>query len=220
MVEKTGKILVISGGTIQASSMLKYIEEQKFDFIIAADSGMEFLYQHGKKPDMIVGDFDSADPVVLEAYRKMDGIEWKVFRPEKDDTDTELAVQTAAKSGAEEIHILGGTGSRLDHMLANVYLLGLLREQNINAYLVDEHNRVQVIEQNTVIKKATQYGKYVSLLPFMGAVEGITLKGMKYPLKDYTLNHCHSIGISNEIVEEQASIELRTGRLIVIESKD
>ena len=138
----------------------------------------------------------------------------------KDDTDTESAVQTAAELGAEEIHIVGGTGSRLDHMLANVYLLGLLREEGISAYLVDAHNRVQVIDQRTVIKRETQYGKYVSLLPFMGAVEGITLKGMKYPLEDYTLDHCHSIGISNEITGEQAEIEFRTGRLVVIESKD
>ena len=129
-------------------------------------------------------------------------------------------MQTAAELGAEEIHIVGGTGSRLDHMLANVYLLGLLREQGISAYLVDAHNRVQVIDQRIVIKKETQYGKYVSLLPFMGAVEGITLKGMKYPLEDYTLDHCHSIGISNEITGEQAEIEFRTGRLVVIESKD
>ena len=71
--------------------MLKYIEEQQFRYIIAADSGMEFLYKYGKKPDMIVGDFDSVDPAVLEAYRKMDGIEWKVLRPEKADTDTESA---------------------------------------------------------------------------------------------------------------------------------
>lgn len=220
MVQKTEKILVISGGAIEASFMLKYIEEQQFDHIIAADSGMEFLYRCGKKPDMIVGDFDSVDPAVLEAYRKMDGIEWKVLRPEKDDTDTESAVQTAAELGAEEIHIVGGTGSRLDHMLANVYLLGLLREEGISAYLVDAHNRVQVIDQRTVIKRETQYGKYVSLLPFMGAVEGITLKGMKYPLEDYTLDHCHSIGISNEITGEQAEIEFRTGRLVVIESKD
>ena len=98
--------------------------------------------------------------------------------------------------------------------------LGLLREEGISAYLVDAHNRVQVIDQRTVIKRETQYGKYVSLLPFMGAVEGITLKGMKYPLEDYILDHCHSIGISNEITGEQAEIEFRTGRLIVIESKD
>ena len=220
MIQKTKKILVISGGAIEASFMLKYIEEQQFRYIIAADSGMEFLYKCGKKPDMIVGDFDSVAPAVLVAYRKMDGIEWKVLRPEKDDTDTESAVQTAAELGAEEIHIVGGTGSRLDHMLANVYLLGLLREQGISAYLVDAHNRVQVIDQRIVIKKETQYGKYVSLLPFMGAVEGITLKGMKYPLEDYTLDHCHSIGISNEITGEQAEIEFRTGRLVVIESKD
>ncbi len=38
-------------------------------------------------------------------------------------------------------------------MLANVYLLGLLVEEGISAYLVDAHNRVQVIDQRTVIKE-------------------------------------------------------------------
>lgn len=214
------KILIISGGEIEESFVLEYMEEQHFEYMIAADSGMEFLYRHGKKPDMIVGDFDSTDPVVLEAYRKMEGIEWRRFRPEKDDTDTELAILIAAELGAKEVHILGGTGSRLDHVIANVYLLGLLEEKHIQAYLVDAHNRIQIINQQTVLEKESQYGTYLSLMPFMGTVEGVTLKGFKYPLNDYTFDGCHSIGISNEIVEKQAVIELRKGRLIVMESKD
>ena len=189
-----------------------FLKEHPDALIACADGGLRHARALGLHPDFMISDCDSMPEV--------EGAEVVRLRPEKDDTDTESAVQTAAELGAEEIHIVGGTGSRLDHMLANVYLLGLLREEGISAYLVDAHNRVQVIDQRTVIKRETQYGKYVSLLPFMGAVEGITLKGMKYPLEDYTLDHCHSIGISNEITGEQAEIELRTGRLVVIESKD
>ena len=42
MIQKTKKILLISGGAMEASFMLKYIEEQQFRYIIAADSGMSF----------------------------------------------------------------------------------------------------------------------------------------------------------------------------------
>ena len=213
------KINLLVGGPIENYPERLLEKRGQDELWVGADKGAVRLCEAGIKPILSIGDFDSSTN--RERYL-VDVMSREVMTsvPEKDDTDTESAVQTAAELGAEEIHIVGGTGSRLDHMLANVYLLGLLREEGISAYLVDAHNRVQVIDQRTVIKRETQYGKYVSLLPFMGAVEGITLKGMKYPLEDYILDHCHSIGISNEITGEQAEIEFRTGRLIVIESKD
>ena len=213
------KINLLVGGPIENYPEGLLEKRGQDELWVGADKGAVRLCEAGIKPLLSIGDFDSSTN--RERYL-VDVMSREVMTsvPEKDDTDTESAVQTAAELGAEEIHIVGGTGSRLDHMLANVYLLGLLREEGISAYLVDAHNRVQVIDQRTVIKRETQYGKYVSLLPFMGAVEGITLKGMKYPLEDYILDHCHSIGISNEITGEQAEIEFRTGRLIVIESKD
>ena len=71
----------------------------------------------GLVPDVIVGDFDSVDPAVLAFYRKMEHIVWEVHQPEKDDTDTELALKRAMAMGAGEIVILGATGGRLDHMI-------------------------------------------------------------------------------------------------------
>lgn len=214
------KVLIVSGGKIEEPFAVEYIKKEKFDFIIAADSGIEFLYRHQLKPDILVGDFDSADKKTVDYYKQDATVELREFKPEKDDTDTEIAVLLAIEKGAEEVHILGATGSRLDHMIANVSLLGLFLERQIPAYLVDAQNRVRLINRRMVLKKADQYGDYVSLLPFMGKVYGITLKGFKYLLTDYTMDSYHSIGISNEIVEKEAVITLTEGILLVVESKD
>ena len=122
--------------------------------------------------------------------------------------------------GYTQIHILGATGSRLDHVLSNIGLLGIGLEEGVEILLVDSHNRIRMIREGISISKKEQYGKYVSLLPFTPKVTGITLMGMKYSLTDYTMQSYTSIGISNEIVEEEAEIWLRDGVLLVIESKD
>ena len=141
------KVLLVSGGEIEDAFALQYIKAQSFSHVIAIDSGMEFLYRHGLKPDVIVGDFDSAEASVLEKYRQMPGIEWRKFQPKKDDTDTEIAVLTALEQGAEELHILGALGSRIDHSLANIRLLGFCMEKGVDAYLVDAQNRIRMMNQ-------------------------------------------------------------------------
>lgn len=214
------KVLIISGGKIEEPFAFDYIGSHEFNLIIAADSGIEFLYRHQMKPDILVGDFDSADENIVAFYREDPEVEFREFQPEKDDTDTEIAILLAIERGAEEVHLLGGTGSRIDHMMANVALLGLLLERQIPAFLADAQNRVRLINQRTVLQKDTQYGDYVSLLPFMGEVTGLTLTGFKYPLLDFTMGGCHSIGISNEIEEPEAVITMKSGSLLVVESKD
>lgn len=214
------KILIISGGKIEEPFAVDYMKSQNFDVVIAADSGIEFLYRHQLKPDILVGDFDSANKEIVAYYKNDPEVEFREFQPEKDDTDTEIAVLLAIEKGADEVHLLGATGSRIDHMLANVALLGLLLERQIPAYLVDAQNRIRLINGRTLIEKAVQYGDYVSLLPFMGEVRGLTLTGFKYPLENYTMGGYHSIGVSNEIVEEKAVITMKNGILLMVESKD
>jgi len=214
------KVLIISGGSIQDTFALNYIKEQQFNFLIAVDAGMDFLYRYNMIPDMMVGDFDSVNPKVLEAYKKQKSIKWRKFQPEKDDTDTEIAILTALEQGADEIHILGGMGSRMDHSMANVCLLGLCMEKEVPAYLIDKQNRIRLIHSQTILKQELQYGDFISLIPFMGKVKGLTLEGFKYPLFDYTMGEYHSIGISNEITKKEAVISLQKGILILIESKD
>lgn len=214
------RAVIIAGGQIQQDFSLAYIERYAFEYKVAVDSGLEFFYHTGTKPDRIVGDFDSVDSKALSFFEEQEQTEWLRLIPEKDDTDTEAALRGLIRDGYEEIHILGGIGSRLDHTLGNIGLLGIGLEMGIKIFLVDSRNRIRMIKSGISISKEEQYGTYISLLPFTPKVTGITLSGMKYPLTDYTMV-CHTtIGISNEIVEEEGKIFLKEGILLVFETKD
>lgn len=214
------KYLIVSGGTVNEGFLTKIVKNGGFDVILAADAGMEALYRDHILPDIIVGDFDSVNSDTLEYFHDKEQIEVCMLNPEKDDTDTEYAIREAIRRQAREIVIVGGTGTRIDHVLGNICLLGIGLEHQVKICLVDEHNRMRMIDQPLTLKKAEQYGKYVSLIPFSEYVQGVTLRGFKYPLTDYTMGGFNSLGISNEIVSEEASISLTSGQLIVIESKD
>lgn len=214
------KTLIVTGGTVDASFAVSYIRQQKFDYMIAADSGIHFFIQAGLRPNEVLGDFDSADPKQIAALRKDPGILFHQYQPEKDAVDTELALLLALDRGGSEIHILGGTGTRLDHMLGTVRLLGFAMDKGVPCFLVDRNNRIRLIREKTILTKAEQYGKYISLIPLTTQVTGVTLTGFRYPLCGYTLCGFSSIGVSNEIVADKAEIALADGILILVEARD
>ena len=214
------RALIVAGGSMDAAFGRNYIEKTRFDLTIAADAGMQFFYDTGGKPDWIIGDFDSVNGETLQYYKAKEDIGLIRLVPEKDDTDTEAAVRLAMKEGCGEIHILGATGSRVDHMLGNIGLLGIGLEEGVDIILADPQNRVRMIKDRLTLSRCGQYGNYVSLLPVTAEVTGVTLLGMKYPLRDFTMRRYRSLGISNEITEDTAEIILKEGVLLVIEALD
>lgn len=214
------KIIIISGGFVSDAFVREQIEQCQPDYIIAADSGMECLRRIGLKPNMIIGDFDSVQCETLSYFQKQQGIEWKELNPIKDDTDTEFAIRQAITLGAKEIILLGATGTRLDHVLGNVALLGIGLKEQVSIVILDEHNRIRMIDKSLQLKKAEQFGTMVSLIAYAGEVKSVTLKGFKYPLKDATMGSFTSLGISNEIVDEVAEILFEKGILVLIEARD
>ena len=212
--------LIITGGNIRDEFACEKIKTGGYDMIMAADSGMDFVYRNHLTPDIIVGDFDSVDHDALDFFREDKRIEFCRLDPVKDDTDTEYAIRDALSRGITQLTILGGTGSRLDHVLGNISLLGIGLEENVEIELVDEHNRVRMIDKPLSIRRDEQFGRFVSLIPYTGNVEHVTLTGFKYTLDDYTMGGFNSLGVSNEIKEEVARIEFSSGILLVIESVD
>ena len=89
------RCLIITGGTIDLDFAGSFLEHERFDKVIAVDAGLERAAALGLTPDMIVGDFDTVKPEVLEKFRQMEHIVWDVHQPEKDETDTELALRKA-----------------------------------------------------------------------------------------------------------------------------
>ena len=219
MMEKDKKILIITGGRIEDSFLVDLVKKGQYSKIIAADHGLMAADRLGLTLDYIVGDFDSVSEVVLKKYHEI-STPIQTFPTEKDKTDTQIAIELALMHNATAIDIVGATGSRLDHVLANIHLLLLPMQLNIKACILDTNNRIYLQNQSFTIHKERQYGDYVSLLPFTEKVSGLTLNGFKYPLNQITYNAGSSLGISNEIKDEAAKVEISEGILIVIESRD
>lgn len=214
------KVLIISGGHIDDVFALEWLQQNSYDLLIAADSGMNFLYRNGLTPDVIAGDFDSVSDEAYMHFSQMPEIELIRLNPIKDDTDTEFVIREAIRRGAKEITILGGTGTRLDHVIGNIHLLGIGLACGVEIELIDAHNRIRMVDSRITLDKDEQFGKYVSILPFAGSAKGVTLTGFKYPLKDHTIESFCSLGISNEIEDEKATVEVKEGILLMIESRD
>lgn len=238
------RALLISGGFVDDEFTLNYIKQEICDVVFAVDRGLGFFARTGLRPDYIVGDFDSVEKSVLEEYWPGDepkeeslnhkGNAPKVVRlnPEKDDTDTGHAIQMVLDMGCDSIHILGATGTRLDHVLGNLQLLGLALQRQVECFIVDPWNRIRLIDRETVqpggliLRRSEQFGKYVSLIPYTPKVTGLTLTGFKYPLERHTMGSFYLAdaapisGVSNEITEDEARITLEDGILVLVESRD
>lgn len=219
-------ILIVTGGTIAPDFATDYLEARTFETIIAVDFGLESMVKLGRIPDYIVGDFDSVSEQTM-LYFKECARNSKEEKPiviqypsQKDDTDTQLAIELAVSLKPDSITILGASGTRMDHFLANMNLLMIPLENGIPAQIVDAHNRLYLIDSNHAIARSEAFGPFISLIPLTQSVKGVTLKGFKYPLVERELIIGESIGISNELTEETGYIELKQGVLIVIEARD
>lgn len=216
------KTLIVSGGNINSDFALAFCGKHSFDCIIGVDNGLKFLYENGIRPTHIVGDFDTAKPELVDYYRKQKEIVIRTFDPVKDSTDTQIAIELALKLKSNSITILGGTGSRLDHVLGNIQSMMLAQKAGADCELLDEHNRIRLLSENLVIRKSEQYGAFVSLIPLTTEVTGVDLIGFKYPLENYTFTSTGScgLGVSNEIAAEEAEIRMQSGVFILVESRD
>jgi thiamine pyrophosphokinase len=212
--------LIVAGGMVSDELLVQ--EAKHADCIIAADRGLEALERIERYPHIIVGDFDSASGETiahLEQYASQ-GVRVVRLNPRKDDTDTEAALQLAFAHSTGDIIILGGTGSRLDHVLGNISILGQGLERGRRVFLQDAHNRIRIIDGNITLHRKELYGPFISLFPYGDRVEGVTLQGFQYPLEEATLEGYTSLGVSNELVDEIGEIYIRQGALIVIEARD
>lgn len=213
------KVLIISGGNIDELSLRSWLDINQYSEIIAVDHGLIAGDRLNLPLDFIVGDFDSVPKEMVEKYQR-NNVAIITFPTEKDKTDTELAIDLAIQKNAKSIDIVGATGSRLDHTLANMHLLTIPLKKGIEAYIIDANNKFYLKNETFAIQKNNQYGDYISFLPFHGDVKGLSLKGFKYPLDNVTLSAGESICISNELIYDTGEVCFTEGTLMVFESKD
>ncbi len=210
--------VIISGGKIIEDSLIKQLGKHKKDLLICADSGANILYNNNIIPDVLIGDFDS---ISIEAYKAFEKKAVKILKyPEhKDLTDTHIALNYAIQNKAEKITIFGATGTRLDHTLANIFLLEEYMDR-VECTLIDDNNIITIKKAGTHKIYANQEFKYISLIPLSDQAKGVTTKGFKYPLHEACLKRADSFGISNELSQKQGEIVFESGCIAVIYSRD
>ena len=186
------------------------------DFLVAVDGGLRHLKRLGIKPQLLIGDLDSVSAGEL-AEAIDSGIEVQRFPPAKDQTDLELALEYALKAGYAQIVIAYPFGDRVDHTLGNLSLLA--RPDLAEKTLSLEDGQVEARLLNTSACLPTQPGDLISLIAWGAPIEGITTKGLEYPLNHETLLPWQTRGISNVALADSIDLDFKSGRLLVIRTK-
>lgn len=183
------------------------------DYIIGADGGAKFARKLGLRPHIVIGDMDSLSELELQLLVE-EQAEIIRFPKEKDETDLELAVLHALSIGMNPILIFGAFGGRLDQTLGNIMLIASPKLSGTEIRLEDG-----MTEAFFIFNQAVIYGRpgdTVSLVPWSSSVEGVFTKGLAYPLQNEVLYPYQTRSISNEMLEESASVSIAKGLLLCI----
>jgi thiamine pyrophosphokinase len=197
------RIALICGGLIEDPQKIKE-KILKFPCLVAVNGGINNCSTLGIRPDLVIGDLDSADPGLLKS---LSNIPIKSYPREKDQTDLEIALSLVSEN-AEEMTIFGALAGRTDHLLGNLILLSRYPGK---VFLESEKERIFVVGERVSI--STYPGQVISLIPLNGPVIGIHAKELKWPLVDRTLDK-QFIGISNEALGSQVEISVAEGDLL------
>lgn len=209
-------VAIVSGGKAPSEKLIReYLN--KVDFIIAADKGSECLYNYGIKADLLVGDFDSANKEILDIIKGQIA-EVLEFPPEKDYTDTEIAIMEAIKRGAKNIYLFGATGSRIDHMLGNIGLLLTTKKKGVYLELIDDNNRIYL--GHTGMKIFGEYGENIGFHALSDKVKNLKITGAKYSLDGYDMGLLDPRAICNEFIDNPIEISYDEGELLILHSID
>lgn len=206
-------VVIFAGGAFQPGKAF-YEAIGSGDMIIAADRGAATALQLGYTPSIVVGDFDSLDTLLLQELSER-GSQVRKVAVEKDETDTELAVQLAIEQGATSITLLGALGgARFDHTMANILLLADF--DGVSIRIVDGPSTCWLLQGPGRSVIGGQIGDLISLLPLTRDAIGVRTTGLYYPLHGETLYFGKPRGVSNVLIEEHAEVSLEGGMLLVV----
>ena len=192
----------------------KLIKED--DLVICADGGLAHALQMGILPKIIIGDLDSLEGSQKEAALSS-GVKTLCHPGGKDFSDLELALDYALQAEPAEVIVLGALGGgRLDHLLANFFLLKKPLDQKIPASIVSPKTTIWLFDRS--FKILGHPGDYLSLFALTAAVCGLTSKGLKYPFDDKPLTFASTHGLSNEFTGNSASVSFKKGLLLAIKT--
>ena len=205
------KCLIVTAGAPPTAELIE-THRKDADMVIGVDGAAAVLVKHALWPNVLVGDFDSADDADVEKIGAM-GTRLVRLPAHKNETDTEVAMNLALEAGASDIVLLGALGLRLDHALGNLNMLIKAHRAGVSCRIIDEVHEITVVRNEYELHG--RVGQIVSLLPMAGDVT-ITATGLAYPLEGLLLRSDAARGISNIIAESPARLCISGGYALVI----
>ena len=207
------RVVIFAGGTLRSGKGVDAAIAQA-DRIIAADSGAATAFRYGHIPATVVGDLDSLD-AGLQRQLRQQGSQFIQVAVEKNETDTELAVQVAIEQGATAITLLGALGGvRFDHTMANILLLAAV--DTVPIRIIDGPSTCWLLRGPGHTTISGRHGDLLSLLPLTSEATGILTSNLYYPLYGETLHFGKSRGVSNILIQEHAEVSLEKGLLLIV----
>lgn len=198
------RVAIICSAPIADAAFVKE-KISEYPFLIAVDAGANHCYKLGLRPDLIIGDFDSITPEVLQIF---DSVPKKHYPTDKDETDLELALNLISHPQTEEITVFCALGGRTDHTLGNLILLSRYPGK---LFIQSQSERLFVIQNHVEIQ--TKIGQTISLIPMNGPAKGITTSGLKWQLTDGSFDK-NFIGISNLATDTTVNISVKKGDVL------
>lgn len=184
------------------------------DLLIAVDGGLKQLDFLGLTPNLVIGDFDSVDPELLQRYQHCLRIQHPTA---KNETDTELAILWALDQGVRRITVCNDCGGRIDHALALIQNLDFLKSRGCSGSIESSAQRLFFLDRDTHFTCLEGHG--LSLLAWRDEAEFLSSEGLLYPLEGVKLNPLNPRGMSNQILSANAQIRLIQGKVLAILSK-
>ncbi len=204
------RCVIIGGGECTAELLKSHITLN--DYVICADGGYDTAIESGIIPELLIGDFDSIKAVPENVS--------KITLPvEKDVTDSVAAFNEGIKLGYKSFILFGGTGGRFEHTYANISLMANASRRGIAFEIIDDKHFFRSIT-NSSVKIKKKENQQISVFAYGSKANGVTLKGLYYPLNDYSLDPFDgALGTSNYIIRDYCEITVKDGTLIIIETQ-
>jgi len=202
---KNKRCVIVGGAAIGNYDALK-ARLSDDDFVIYCDSGLNHLDGLGRKPDLIVGDFDTHENPHLDA-------ETIVLPVAKDDTDLGYAAKAALERGYRDFLLVGVLGGRTDLTMGTIAVMLMLDSAGAKAVAADDRSDVEVVSGRAEVGGSFEIFSLINI----DNAHGITIRNAKFPLESGEIGTEGTLGISNEPLPGQtAEIEAKTGRLLIV----